>query len=494
MYCRLSSALASKAGPKPTRTAGSNIICDLATAASAPRLTWTGAQLLLNSQPLSSGTQNLPVSLNSSALAVLPELPGSNATTGSCRAAQQLVPPPRPPPGLIVRTPPGGATRPPPRGVKCYTPPQAARGTKLPPGRSVAGVPAPATRPPPQMASAGTVARKPPPRRAPGGKSPPATKRPQPPPTPRARQAVLPPSSTQAQLPRAARVLGRVAPSRGPIGARQQQAQLRTPPGKRLRMVAPPPYEPLASLLSAVQLQLPYLQSNDSASSALAPLPGTAGAVGAAQGSSSALLLTAKGKLVFVSFATNTTLWSPNAGSAVPASVAKGPHKLELTADGELQLSSAGRVTWRAATRGKAQGPVRLTAVGQDLALQDLASNRTIWLAPMACSAFGATQVPAYGQCGANEPYTNTCCPTGFQCSRQSSSLWSCQPSGALNTCAGPKALAVDVPCGGINLCGKDAACSSECCEEGSFCQRTSSFTWSCALLSAFKGGLLNAG
>ncbi len=274
-------------------------------------------------------------------------------------------------------------------------------------------------------------------------------------------------------------------------------------------MVAPPPYEPLASLLSAVQLQLPYLQSNDSASSALVPLPGTAGAVGAAGGSGSALLLTAKGKLVFVSFATNTTFWSPNAGSAVPVSVAKGPHKLELTADGELQLSSAGRVTWRAGTRGKAQGPVRLTVLGQDLALQDLASNRTIWLAPMACSAFGATQVPAFGQCGgeapglksqsmsavtADAPYGNACCPTGFQCSRQSSSLWSCQPSGALNTCTGPKALAVATPCGGLNLCGKDATCSSKCCEEGSFCKRASSFTWSCAPLSAFKGGLLNAG
>jgi hypothetical protein len=257
-------------------------------------------------------------------------------------------------------------------------------------------------------------------------------------------------------------------------------------------MVAPPPYEPLASLLSAVQLQLPYLQSNDSTSSALAPRPGTAGAVGAAQGSSSTLLLTAKGKLVFVSLATNTTLWSPNAGSAVPASVAKGPHKLELTADGELQLSSAGRVTWRAATSGKAQGPVRLTAVGQDLALQDLASNRTIWLAPMACSNFGATQVPAYGQCGVNEPYSNTCCPTGFQCSRQDSQRWSCEPSSALNTCEGPKALAVDAPCGGLNLCGKDAACSSTCCSRASFCRRQSAYTWTCAAADTFGGGLVN--
>jgi hypothetical protein len=165
-------------------------------------------------------------------------------------------------------------------------------------------------------------------------------------------------------------------------------------------------------------------------------------------------------------------------------------------------------VTWRAGTGGKAQGPVRLAAVGQDLALYDLGSGRTIWLAPVACSAFGATQLPAFGQCGgegpgltskpagaaADAPYSNACCPTGFQCSRQTSLLWSCQPSGALDTCAGPKTLALDAPCGGLNLCGKDTACSSTCCAEGGFCKRASSFTWSCAPMSAFKGGLVNAG
>jgi hypothetical protein len=246
------------------------------------------------------------------------------------------------------------------------------------------------------------------------------------------------------------------------------------------------PLGTVAMNVMAATISLSVLQSNTSSQLVARDYRG---AFLASPDGSSALHVTAEGKLVFTNLATNTTLWSPQLGaSPVPG----GPHKLELTADSELQLSSAGRVTWRAGTRGKAQGPVRLTAVGQDLALQDLASNRTIWLAPVACSAFGATQVPAYGQCGANEPHTNTCCPTGFQCSRQGSQQWSCQPSGALDNCAGPKALAVDAPCGGLNLCGKDAACSSTCCSSGSFCRRQSAYTWTCAAADTFLGGIVN--
>jgi hypothetical protein len=248
--------------------------------------------------------------------------------------------------------------------------------------------------------------------------------------------------------------------------------------------------------------------ASNGGSRALSPLPGTAGAL-ASPGSSSSLALTAGGRLVFANLATNTTLWSPKLGGSGSAAAASGPHKLELTAEGEVQLSSAGKVTWRAGTRGKARGPVRLTASGQDLALQDVASGRTIWLAPVACGAFGATQLPALGQCGgeapnqngsvraavkaADAPYNSSCCPTGFECSRQSSQMWSCQPSGALDSCSGLKALALAAPCGGQNLCGEDAACSSLCCSEGTFCRRQNAFTWTCAPMASFPGGLVNS-
>lgn len=59
------------------------------------------------------------------------------------------------------------------------------------------------------------------------------------------------------------------------------------------------------------------------------------------------------------------------------------------------------------------------------------------------------------------------------------------QPSGAstgATTCAGPKVLRVGAVCGGINLCGADASCSSKCCEEGSQCVRSSAFAWLCML------------
>jgi hypothetical protein len=247
---------------------------------------------------------------------------------------------------------------------------------------------------------------------------------------------------------------------------------------------------------------LPFLQS-DAANSKLTATYGAASMLASPEGT--AVELTHEGRLVFADLATNTTLWSPELAAAPRPG---GPHQLELTASGELRLTSAGLVTWRSGTRGRARGPFRLTARGQDLALRDLATNRTIWLAPVQCGSFRGIEVPASGQCGgaaphedsliratvhaADAPYGGACCPTGFKCSRQSSQLWRCEPSGALDSCtAGVRVLAPLSPCGGLNLCGQDAACSSRCCREGSFCRRSNAFTWSCTEIASFAGGLV---
>jgi hypothetical protein len=183
---------------------------------------------------------------------------------------------------------------------------------------------------------------------------------------------------------------------------------------------------------------------------------------------------------------------------------------LELAADGELRLIAAGKLLWKAGTAGSATGPFRLTAQGQDLALRDLASNRTIWLAPVACGAFGAAQLQPLAQCGGrvsvaqapaagaaaiqpvDAPWPSTCCPRGYRCSKSGTSKWLCQQSGALDGCSGPKTLPVHDVCGGINLCGRDAACGTSCCSGGNYCRRLSAYTWSCAPLSPLVGnGLL---
>jgi hypothetical protein len=268
------------------------------------------------------------------------------------------------------------------------------------------------------------------------------------------------------------------------------------PPPSSARTGPPPAEQALLAPLSTLAISATFtsslsaLQSNSTSQLVASD---NKGALLTSLDGSSALYITAGGRLVFANLATNTTLWSPKLGGSGSAAAASGTHKLELTAEGEVQLSSAGKVTWRAGTRGKARGPVRLTASGQDLALQDVASGKTIWLAPVACSTFGAAQLPAFGQCGAEAPYNSTCCPTGFMCSRQSSQMWSCQPSGALDSCSGPKALALAAPCGGQNLCGEDAACSSLCCSEGTFCRRQNAFTWTCAPMASFPGGLVNS-
>jgi hypothetical protein len=92
----------------------------------------------------------------------------------------------------------------------------------------------------------------------------------------------------------------------------------------------------------------------------------------------------------------------------------------------------------------------------------------------------------------ADKPYTNACCPTGHSCERQSSSMWRCAPTGVLESlggaCTGPKVLALNTLCGGKNLCGVDQLCPGKCCEAGTYCLRSSRYTWSCALTAPFPG------
>jgi hypothetical protein len=253
---------------------------------------------------------------------------------------------------------------------------------------------------------------------------------------------------------------------------------------------------PANALAAATSTTVPYLQSDGT--NRLFPL--AAGLATMSTDGAAVLLVTADGSVSFASLATGATLWSP-----LLVQAGQAPGQLELTADGELRLITMGKVLWKAGTAGRAKGPVRLTAKGQDLALQDLASNRTIWLAPVGCSVFGAAQLLPLAQCGglspvaqaqaaavtqlADAPWANTCCPTAHQCSMSSSGKWLCQPSRVLDSCIGPRTLPVSELCGGTNLCGEDAACSTSCCSEGNYCQRLNGYTWSCAPLANFAGG-----
>lgn len=64
---------------------------------------------------------------------------------------------------------------------------------------------------------------------------------------------------------------------------------------------------------------------------------------------------------------------------------------------------------------------------------------------------------------------------------------WQCRPTDALDTCNGPRTLAAQSICGGLNMCNKDAICGTTCCSAGNFCLRQNKFTWQCQSLSAFK-------
>ncbi len=197
---------------------------------------------------------------------------------------------------------------------------------------------------------------------------------------------------------------------------------------------------------------------------------------------------------------------SQPAGPAAAAPSASGAFRLELTSSGELQVASgAGQVLWRAGTAGLARGPFVLAVSKADLSLQSLSTKQVLWVAPVSCSSYGGRPLAAGAQCGgraanlalpravpADAPYNKTCCPTGHFCRRQDSGMWRCAPSGLLEACAGNRTLAVGTPCGGVQLCGADAACPGRCCAVGSYCQRSSSYTWACALVSAFKGGVVN--
>jgi hypothetical protein len=71
--------------------------------------------------------------------------------------------------------------------------------------------------------------------------------------------------------------------------------------------------------------------------------------------------------------------------------------------------------------------------------------------------------------------------------------MWRCVSTGVLEaSCTAAKILQATAVCGGTNLCGADKVCPTQCCMDGSYCERSSSFTWRCSPVSSFKGGLVN--
>jgi hypothetical protein len=138
-----------------------------------------------------------------------------------------------------------------------------------------------------------------------------------------------------------------------------------------------------------------------------------------------------------------------------------------------------------------------------NLVIKD-AVNSTVWLAPTHCPS--GTLLKPWAQCGGTSPlapppgagsasnfsprdgqYLGTCCPTGWQCYRQTSASWACGPSPALDSCAGPQKLPPGRACGGLSACGLDGTCpaTTGCCQQGSYCQRLDDQQWLCMGLPA---------
>lgn len=86
----------------------------------------------------------------------------------------------------------------------------------------------------------------------------------------------------------------------------------------------------------------------------------------------------------------------------------------------------------------------------------------------------------------ADAPYAQACCPAGWQCARRDAQFWQCMPSKVLDTCTGPKTIALNAACGGTQLCGKDSTCG-KCCVNNAFCLRESAAAWKCHSLTEFK-------
>jgi hypothetical protein len=368
VYCRViltgstSAVLVPVATPAAARAA-SRILCDVADRSLLTPFTWDGNSLVYKGAPVTSSAAGAPLTLSSSDVSVLPELQGSSAGSGLCKAALKIPPPKSPPPPA---RPPSLAPKPP---------------AKRP-------------RPPP-------LAPKPP------------AKRPRPPPL-----APKPP----AKRPR--------PPPRSP--ARKPRPPCRPPPKAGAAQHKPPPRP--RNLLNSTRPRPP-----PQAAAALKPAP------------------------------TRRTARQPpvDAQAATPVMAPRPPPRPVAAATAATPPAAGGLAGSQPSARIIAfQPPPRLAATKRPLPAT--ARQGTSPDAPSSWTASGSSSaVPP---------------PTGLV---EPSPAPRAQPSDSTGatTCAGPKVLRVGVLCGGINMCGADAACSSKCCEEGSQCVRSSAFAWLCMVM-----------
>jgi hypothetical protein len=96
------------------------------------------------------------------------------------------------------------------------------------------------------------------------------------------------------------------------------------------------------------------------------------------------------------------------------------------------------------------------------------------------CAAAGSTMAIGGGATGgsAGDAGGAAGAPTGSRAARADP-----RPPGHAQGCSKP-VLRAGSPCGGIGLCGRDAACSEAagvCCEAGTGCERQSGYVWLCA-------------
>jgi hypothetical protein len=192
-------------------------------------------------------------------------------------------------------------------------------------------------------------------------------------------------------------------------------------------------------------------------------------------------------RLAFTDRASDTTVWS-----VAIAKTFSPPIRLALSADGALQLQDAkSLVLWSSGTEKVGMAPYRLQMLDGALLVAD-AKNISTWTAPAMCAGL---QLSAWDQCGGTQcgdinamkgipcrdsPYPQACCPTGWQCRRSSRAWWQCVPGAGLTRCSGNRVIPRYQACGGISMCGRDAACTNSCCVAGAYCSRQSPQRWEC--------------
>jgi hypothetical protein len=188
------------------------------------------------------------------------------------------------------------------------------------------------------------------------------------------------------------------------------------------------------------------------------------------------------------------TIWAALVRSALTP-----PVRLLIAGSGELQLEdAAGQRLWSSNTRGAGRPPHALQILDGSLRISD-STGATTWLANATCPA--GTRLEPWAACGGavcpggsphlcrDAPHQGTCCPTGWQCQRQSAARWWCAPTAALGRCSGARTIATGAACGGTAACGLDAPCTTTtCCVAGSVCQRLGSARWECVAVPPRPG------